>query len=415
MSASFLAAVATRAADCLAAPPPRVPSLSVDELSLILRFCDVLTRVRSALVCKAWFSVSRRPELYSTIDSLPRRMAYLTIMHFVELFCGEQTTELSLANMRNLDDVGIEFLLVLRKWEEGPSARMPRLRVLDLSANDIGDAAFMIPERLRDSCFGALRRLRLWAVTDMTNGAMAYLAGHCPLLEMLDLRMCGEVDGLGVRKLTEHCPMLADVRLRGLRRINDETVSALGRHCPRLVHADLSGAVCTDAGITALAAACPRLENLLLAGCKQARRQRGRRGARSSMPRAEDARSARLQHGWRPRRARARHALRLAAHGLVSVLPALSDGGFVEICRRCPLRHITLKLTSVTLEAVEAMRAAGADSERRGGPLNVVDLAESGARPPRHADAALAETRVRITTSRRAVDQLEGLLTGEPR
>ena len=35
----------------------------------------------------------------------------------------------------------------------------------------------------------------------------------------------------------------------------------------------------------------------------------------------------------------------------------LTDAGFFEVCRRCPLRHITLKLCAVSAEAVKQVEA----------------------------------------------------------
>ena len=447
MSDSFLVAVAARAADVVLSSAKLAavdglgtadaeafnssaafPTLSADETCEVLRCCDVLTRLRvAAVVCKSWQELTRRPDLYTTV-SLPIHMTRGGLVRFAVKFCGEHTTKLNLRNMRNLRNIdrslstsALQRMLVANLFREssadweaappatpgelvattiegrtsgtGPRARMPHLQVLDLSANALDDSVFgslhgtcVTVGMLR--CFAQLRRLSLFAVTGLTTKTIHLLAGHCPKLETLDLRMCGEVDYSGVCHLASYCPVLADVRLKGLRGLNDDTVTALGQLCPRLTHLDLSrgsrptSGGCSDVGIQALAAACPRLEKLILAGCKSV----GNDGVIALAISCPALKILDLQ-GCSTVGDAAAHALAAHCASLHTIsfqcCATLSDAGFEEICRRCPLRHITLKLTAVTPEAIEAMRAHGeADSERRGGPLTVVDFTVPPAPPP---------------------------------
>ena len=267
---------------------------------------------------------------------------------------------------------------------------MPNLQTLNLSACELDDSVFGC---LHDTSvtlgalrvFSQLRRLYLWAVSDLSNSTMHNLYGHVPLLEVLDLRMCGDIDGgygygpgdlEGICLLASSCPLLSDLRLKGLTRVDDGALEKLSMFCPLLTLLDLSGSRCTVAGITALASACPALESLHLAGCKHV----GNAGVASLAAGCPALRTLNLQ-GCSMVGDAAAHALAARCPLLHTVsfqcCATLSDSGFMEICRRCALRHITLKLTAVTSEAIEAMRAHGAtasEAARRGGALRVVDF-----------------------------------------
>ena len=239
MSLTYLEAVSTRAADCLL-EPGAPSSLGDDEASLVLGHCDAWTRGLASLVCKSWQALAR-PELHATIGGLPRRLTAGSLVRFATRWCGDQTLKLDLANMRSLDDSTLRHILIrtsslsgddssrgdgaetagARRAVECARARMPSLRHLDLSACDVGDAAFRDVEGGSPASgvslaslgvFAQLRTLCLWAVSELSNAGLALLAACAPCLEAIDLRMCGEVDGEGVCGMARRCPRLLDVR-----------------------------------------------------------------------------------------------------------------------------------------------------------------------------------------------------------
>ena len=234
----------------------------------------------------------------------------------------------------------------------------------------------------------ALRHLYLWAVDEVTDvgiqsiaqaldfgaqktgdliGTVITPAHHVAMarqgrmvdrlpLEIIDLRMCGEVSGSGVTALARVCPLLTDLRLRGLRNIDDATMETLGTSCPRLTALDASGASCTDEGIRSLAAGCPLLEHVQLSGCKRVSNP----GVEALAARCAGLRVLDLQGcstvGTPAARALAEHSRSLHTVSF-QCCAGLTDAGFFEVCRRCPLRHITLKLCAVSAEAVKQVEA----------------------------------------------------------
>ena len=281
--------------------------------------------------------------------------------------------------MRNLSGVALTQILIKDSGTAKACPRMPGLLTLDLSANELDDDALSSIGWACAHGMVALRHLYLWAVDEVTDvgiqsiaqaldcGTVITQAHHVAMarqgrmldrmpLEIIDLRMCGEVSGSGVIALARVCPWLTHLRLRGLRNIDDATMETVGTSCPRLTALDASGASCTDEGIRSLAAGCPLLEHVQLSGCKRVSNP----GVEALAARCAGLRVLDLQGcstvGTPAARALAEHSRSLHTVSF-QCCAGLTDAGFFEVCRRCPLRHITLKLCAVSAEAVKQVEA----------------------------------------------------------
>ena len=410
MTTSFLHAVAMRLSDCsLSAgdtPPPR-RQISADELSLLLAHLEYLACGRVAAVSKEWShavhdQIHARPRVDKS--HLSRRIKATTLSAFARHCLGPHTLSLDLANMRNMS--GRLLVEVLCHNADLPSAspRMPNLHTLNLSAAELDDESFLV---LGWCCAHGmpLRHLHLWATDEIGDAAMRYFAMRTsswvsfeplreqqlflsmgsednvgnegneareepePLqLELLDLRMCGEVSGRGVEAVVSVAPWLTDVRLKGLRAIDDAVFGTLGASCPQLTALDASGATCSNDGVCALAKGCGALRTVVLSGCKRVSNP----GVVALAEHCAHLRLLDLQGcatvGTEAAVALAEHSTELHTVSF-QCCAALTEEGFLLLCRSCRmLKHITLKLCAVSDTAVEAIRA------ERGPSLTVVAL-----------------------------------------
>ena len=400
MSATYLTAAAARLVDVAA------PDLTADDVFVIFTYLDLRSRLCAAQVSKTFLEASRRPELYAICDKalLSRVASTFELMRFATLL-GPCTRELCLANMRALNDEDEpernttllrDLLSHSESYREAgriKSRKVPRmanLEALDVSANELSDAAMFTIAGLIQSGV-PLRRLYLWATEGVSNEGITRVAqsggGGGTRLEVVDLRMCGSVTGAGVCKLAKGCPLLVDLRLKGLKGIDDATFAALAEHCPLLTCLDASGASnqLTDAGVARLSEGCPRLEQVHLAGAKKV----GDGGVVALASRCHSLQLLDLQ-GCATCGDGAALALATHSKALHTVsfqcCANLSDAGFVELCNSCPLRHVTIKLCKVTAAAVAEMRAVHA-------AMTIVDFGEANRRKCQEAglDAERAE------------------------
>ena len=269
MSATFLAAAAARANDASHHAHSNIFS-SPDLIFQLLLHLPLHGRMQAAAVCVAWLDLTRRTaELYTVCKRglLNRRAPRRTLDMFRSLL-GDHTTLLDLSNVRGVDDDLITSYVFNKSLE---TARMPRLRTLNLSGCEIGDLACLSVRSAARCGMTSLRELHLWAASDVTDQGIEQLTAACPALEVVDLRMCGEVTGACVATLALNCPALRQFWLKSMTGcgVADAGLHSLGAGCKELRVLDISGGRCTDEGVRALAAGCSKLERLHLAGNKR--------------------------------------------------------------------------------------------------------------------------------------------------
>ena len=349
---------AARDGDCSGSPckssasgcdPPALPS---DVLVHILVQLPLTGRLRAASVCKDWQRAASTPALYAQINraslaDLGRRIPRAVLFSIAAHCVSSATCELDLRGITHLTDELVGLL----------TAPAPALRILDLSASPVGDAALA---SAAEHC-PLLEQLRLWAVDDITDAGLSAIADAGGLaLEALDVRACSELTDEGLVPLMASCGMrLRELRLKGVSAsVGDPTLAALGAHCPNLAILDASGLTITDAGVRALADGCTQLSHIFLAGCKRV----GNEGV--SALAANCGERLRLLDLQGCSTVGDVAALRLAecCPSLSTVsfqcCPGLTDTGFAALVEHCPLMHVTLKHCKVSQDSVlQAQRA----------------------------------------------------------
>eukprot|EP00899_Mesostigma_viride_P005421 jgi/Mesvir1/14880/Mv05489-RA.1 len=131
-----------------------------------------------------------------------------------------QLERLDLRPWRGLSDAGIRMA--------GDSCK--RLRELVLSGcqgcfTDRG-LATMAPH------LGALQNLNAWECDAVTDGSVAALATHCPLLQNVDVSHTSVGDE-GIAALARLCPLVT-LRAEHCKGVTDAGISAIGEHCSQL-------------------------------------------------------------------------------------------------------------------------------------------------------------------------------------
>ena len=418
MSDSYLQAVSARHADSIMLLCLAELSLMEDNLEQVLVHSDLLARLRAACVCKHWHTVARLKTVACPAivgrSMLDRRMNFTALTCCCERFLGSWTTHLDLSGFKR---VQVAALLMTVLFHDGypQTSRLPNLRSLDLSACEINDSVFAhIAEccpRLvelkvwacfsssddededEDFNFGSLSDVGMNYLTQKTTSAdtrsyndymkreiaraieeqpelthreafrlaarrwhLSPARGICAHLEVVDLRACGRISGVGVARLASACPRLRELRLKGLAKIDDATLHTLGDSCPRLTTLDVSGGRVSDDGVLALAHGCGLLEVLFLAGCKRV----GNVGVAALAAACSSLRILDLQGcatvGDDAALALAAHCRQLETISF-QCCSRLSDVGFLRLITACPrLRHVTLKLCAVTRAAIDSVR-----------------------------------------------------------
>eukprot|EP00884_Botryococcus_braunii_P017701 jgi/Botrbrau1/4614/Bobra.60_2s0098.1 len=141
--------------------------------------------------------------------------------------------------------------------------RCSGLRLLNLSGcKKVDDASFRPALRALPN----LVELDLTRCVNLTDDAYVAVAESCPQLRVLRLYACMRETDASLRAFGAHLHELTVIDLCGAHHITDEGVEALGA-CHKLSHVNLTWAIQVgDAGVTALAAGCPNLEELSLHG-----------------------------------------------------------------------------------------------------------------------------------------------------
>jgi hypothetical protein len=112
----------------------------------------------------------------------------------------------------------------------------------------------------------ALHWLRMYDVADVTDAGLVAIA-HNGALTTLFVDGCNNITDAGLQTATAYCPLLQCVSLAGCTQLTNDTLIALGQHCHHLRTLNISYTDVTDGGLEATAAGCPLLEELSMATC----------------------------------------------------------------------------------------------------------------------------------------------------
>ncbi len=179
---------------------------------------------------------------------------------------------LSLANCRQLTDEGVGAL-----FQGGAPGVTAELHSLDLRGCVLlTDATVQAVGR---GC-RQLRDVSLQGVAKYTDMGLRALAQGCPDLVSIDLSVetsrtdtstrshVTRFTSQGVAFVAAHCPRLSSIKLAGAGQLQDVALLALGMHCPKL-HTLVVRACpqLTEAGFTGLAESCQELEHVNVSGC----------------------------------------------------------------------------------------------------------------------------------------------------
>ena len=66
-----------------------------------------------------------------------------------------------------------------------------------------------------------LLHINMPSMQNINNVTMKIIAGHCPLLEFLNIDWCSQVDTKGLRRVVQGCPKLTDLRASDIRGLDD--------------------------------------------------------------------------------------------------------------------------------------------------------------------------------------------------
>ena len=371
-TAALIRRARRRAASTRVIEPPAPPFLPADALVTVLSHLPFGARVTCAAVSHEWFQAVQRPELWAVVDMsvLGRRdLPKAALQSLVQNFLSAATVSVDLGGVRNADDELIAALI----------ARTPNCEMLKLCAGDAGDATLAAAA----ACCPKLRRLLLWAARGVTDTGVSAIGclDSCARLSLreLDLRFCVDVDHDDtLAALARGCPHLQTLRLKGVgASMSDRVLAAIGESCHALTTLDVSGGACTDAGLRALAAGCPRIAELYLSGCRRVSCV----GVIAIS--AGCAASLRLLDLQGCSAVGDPAAMALAANCAAALetisfqcCPLLSDKGFGALVDACPrLRHITLKHCDVSDESIARAEAFNEQLQVRrvdsGKPLEV--------------------------------------------
>ena len=375
-------------------PPAGVSAtLPADLILHVLRLLPLSDRLSCASISSEWLRASQDPFLYAVINRLlvgRRDASHKKLSALVSRCASSATTEVCFAGMRNVN-AGIIAAL---------AECAPSLLSLDLSACEVTEEALEDIAKFRN-----LQKLRLWAAGDVSDEGLLRLFGdvraathtsaaaafdaisavgepsssdtashhgrigrlklsatvtlHAEMRE-LDLRACADVLHDRTLQLVAHaCPNLQTLKLKGVRApMRDALLTTLSQRCHALVTLDASGGQCTDAGLSALAKGCPRLRELYLAGCSRVGNDGVVAVAERGQLRVLDLQGCATVGDPA--------ALALASHCGATLetisfqcCARLSDRGFDALVARCDkLRHVTLKNSAVTDEAVDRAEMA---------------------------------------------------------
>jgi len=100
---------------------------------------------------------------------------------------------------------------------------------------------------------------------EITDSWTTRITTMCPSLTSINLTDCLGVSDAGIEALAAACPSLVSLSLRINRKIGmvtDIGIKAIAASCPLLTTLDAGGTEVTDKGIKAIAASCPALTSL---------------------------------------------------------------------------------------------------------------------------------------------------------
>lgn len=143
-----------------------------------------------------------------------------------------------------------------------------RTRILDLSESEVSDRALQrIPvcRNLRKIDLNSSKGER----TEITNEGIQALAASCPLLSIVYLRRCANIEDSATIALAQSCRQLMELNLGGCVRLTDASLLAIGQNCRLLRSLNISRTKVTDAGIFSLCngVCCQSLTELHMNNC----------------------------------------------------------------------------------------------------------------------------------------------------
>ena len=155
----------------------------------------------------------------------------------------------------------------------------PSSTVINLKGSHVTDEGI---KSLVTGCPG-LTNINVGGCKLLTDQSVAYVASFCPELthfktdqglgafitgvpKLTNIKCSGNMTDEDASSLAAGCPSLTKVQMCYCRKITDVGVMALA--LSDLTHMDLSGTCISDAGLTSLAANCPKMVDIKLKGCK---------------------------------------------------------------------------------------------------------------------------------------------------
>ena len=131
------------------------------------------------------------------------------------------------------------------------ASHTPGLRAVDFGASARLDEEVL---RVLAAGCGSLEELRVAGCPAVTDGALAVM-GQLPQLRRLDVSQCRAITDAAVCTLARRCPALVELRLAGCRSVTDAAVTAVAAGLPQLAALDLSRcSAITDEALRRLAA-----------------------------------------------------------------------------------------------------------------------------------------------------------------
>jgi hypothetical protein len=144
------------------------------------------------------------------------------------------------------------------------AARCPLLQELTAhSATFDSDAC-----RVLASCCCELRCLQCPFNDRVTDLALLAIARN-GILATLCVDGCRLVTDAGLQAVVAYCPLLEDVSINVCIALTDVTLIAIGQHCRNLRVLSMKSASVTHVGLTAVAAGCPLLQELWMVNCRE--------------------------------------------------------------------------------------------------------------------------------------------------